>query len=378
MSNLMKSKNEYIPPGILPEGPSVCYRPTKFVMGLLLSRRTWQDDQKKEWGTQMKILLFGAGAVGLVYGRHLQMAGCEVSFYVREKYAEEARQGYTLYHWNKKKALENPIRFSGFGVLTTLEEVKATEWDQVYLCVSATAIRAGWLEDFIGAIGDKSILVSLQPGTEDREYILQYLKDESRLVNGMISFSSYHCPMEGENPPEHGMAYWCPPMSPCTFSSSNKAAAKAVVAPLKKGKLPSKVAKDVVAFSVYPSAFLMHLVAVMEANDWSFRQTAKTGGLDLIARATREAFPILKKKFRPPVPLWLMSLPMRAFVLKTIIKLVPWVVPFNFETFLKVHFTKVGDQTEMLIGDYMEKGEKYSLATPTIAQIHTKLQELRK
>ena len=33
-----------------------------------------------------KVLIVGAGAVGLVYARHLQRGGADVSFFVREKY----------------------------------------------------------------------------------------------------------------------------------------------------------------------------------------------------------------------------------------------------------------------------------------------------
>ena len=44
-----------------------------------------------------RVLLVGAGAVGQVYGKYLQAAGCEISFLVKEKYADEARRGFTLY-----------------------------------------------------------------------------------------------------------------------------------------------------------------------------------------------------------------------------------------------------------------------------------------
>ncbi|MBT5947613.1 MAG: hypothetical protein HOG94_08080, partial [Nitrospinaceae bacterium] len=43
-----------------------------------------------------------AGAVGLSYGYHLQRGGAEVCYFVREKYAEAAREGFTLYALNAK------------------------------------------------------------------------------------------------------------------------------------------------------------------------------------------------------------------------------------------------------------------------------------
>ncbi|HIA02218.1 MAG TPA: hypothetical protein EYN66_09955, partial [Myxococcales bacterium] len=46
----------------------------------------------------VKVLIIGAGAVGQIYGYFLQRAGAEVSFFVKDKYAEECRQGFPLHH----------------------------------------------------------------------------------------------------------------------------------------------------------------------------------------------------------------------------------------------------------------------------------------
>ena len=44
----------------------------------------------------MRVLIIGAGAVGLVYAKHLAEGGAEVSLYVRPSRLEEARAGYDL------------------------------------------------------------------------------------------------------------------------------------------------------------------------------------------------------------------------------------------------------------------------------------------
>ena len=59
----------------------------------------------------MKVLIIGAGAVGQVYGRHLALGGAEVSFYVKDKYADYARKGFTFYTLSKKNARKNPKYF---------------------------------------------------------------------------------------------------------------------------------------------------------------------------------------------------------------------------------------------------------------------------
>ena len=82
----------------------------------------------------MKVLIVGAGAVGVVYGRHLQLAGAELSFYVRDKYRPACEQGLTVYPLNKDRSFK-PVDFKEFSVLSSPEEVAAQSFDQVWLAV---------------------------------------------------------------------------------------------------------------------------------------------------------------------------------------------------------------------------------------------------
>ena len=52
---------------------------------------------------QQRVLIVGAGAVGQVYGWYLSRGGAEVSFYVKEKYLEDARAGFALYPLNTRR-----------------------------------------------------------------------------------------------------------------------------------------------------------------------------------------------------------------------------------------------------------------------------------
>src|SRR5687768_9790918 len=148
----------------------------------------------------MKVLLVGAGAVGQVYGYFLKQGGASVAFHVKEKHAEEARRGYSLYPLNRRKARRSPVKFDGFEVLTSLDDVKARTWDQVYLCMSSTGLRGEWTAPFLRSIGDATV-VFLQPGLDDREYLGQWVP-EDRLVQGSIPIVSYHAPLPGEKVPE--------------------------------------------------------------------------------------------------------------------------------------------------------------------------------
>ena len=160
----------------------------------------------------MKILLVGAGAVGQVYGRHLAKSGADISFFIREKYVEDCRQGFSFYPLNSFRRAREPIVWSDYSLITTINEVAQTQWDQIWLCVSSTAIRGEWLGELLSHAG-KATVVSLQPGLEDRQLILNHVSEE-RLIQGMIGFISYPGPLADEILPSPGMAYWFPPPKP--------------------------------------------------------------------------------------------------------------------------------------------------------------------
>ncbi|HLM43186.1 MAG TPA: 2-dehydropantoate 2-reductase N-terminal domain-containing protein, partial [Myxococcaceae bacterium] len=168
--------------------------------------------------TRPRVLLVGAGAVGQVFGRYLQEAGCDVSFLVKERYAEEARRGFTLHELGLFQRASAPGVFSGFDVLVSHQEVAARGWDQVWLCVSSTALRAGnWVDALARATGEAT-WVMLQPSLDDRDWLLQWIPPE-RLVSGMIPFISFHAPLKpGERYAKPGTAFWLPPMTRGPFS----------------------------------------------------------------------------------------------------------------------------------------------------------------
>src|SRR5437764_6731662 len=124
----------------------------------------------------MKALVVGAGAVGQVFGYHLAQGGADVSFYVKPKYVEECKRGFTLYHLPHVE----PLRFAA-PIVT-----EAIVCDQIYITVSSTALRSGALDDLLRATGDATI-VRLTPGLGDRAYCAARVA-EARLVDGSINF----------------------------------------------------------------------------------------------------------------------------------------------------------------------------------------------
>jgi len=293
----------------------------------------------------MRILVVGAGSVGQVYGHHLQRSGAHVSVYVREKYAEEARAGFWLYPGGRPPG----ARFVPDAVHTDLDAAAAAGFDQLWLCVSSTAIRGPLLDAVAAALGDAT-LVALQPGLRDRE-LLAPLVPADRLVLGLIAFSAWHAPLPGGPPvPAPGQGVWFPPFSPSTFEGPQAAA---VVAALRSGGCPATVG-DATVGAARGSALLIPMVAAMECAAWSFSGLRSGRWAALAAGAGREALDIGTGHLGvAPGPA---RMALRPTAIRLATRVVPLVAPMDFERFLQVHFSKVGDQTLLALDTWIAAG----------------------
>jgi ketopantoate reductase len=323
-------------------------------------------------GVGMKVLLVGAGAVGQVYGRHLQRGGADVSFLVKERHAEELRRGLTLYAWNEGRP-PAPADFRGFGVLTGAAEAGRERWDQVWLCISSTALRGPWLDELLPAIGEAT-LVALQPGLEDREYLLARWPAE-RLVCGAIALISYQAPLPGEIWPRPGVAYWFPPLSPSPFSGPREKVLPVVEA-LRRGGCPAREHPDVPAWSAVPSAIMMPALLALEAEGWSLRALRRGSLLTLAASAARETLAIVAARQRKKPAL--LRHVLGPWTLSALLAVAPRVMPFDFEAYLRYHFTKVGDQTVAMVATYVETARAQGLPHAALDELAARAAARRK
>lgn len=305
-----------------------------------------------------KILLVGAGAVGQVYGRHMNLGGANVSFFVREKYREELKGGMPMYPLNHQNVKTTPVQFQDFNLVTTPEEVAAGKFDEIWLCVASDALRGPWLAPLLEASQD-AVVVSLTPGIEDRDFLLQWVP-ESRLVCGMITLISYQAPLRGETVHSPGMAYWFPPATPGYFSGP-KPHVEAIVSRLKRGGQPVGMHRDVSELGSAGTAVLMPLLLGLERESWSFRQFGQTSGLKDGIHGAREAIEIVAAQRNMSAPLW------RKFLIPSVFRLGLWlgakILPLPLETYLQYHFTKVGSQTRLFIDTFIRLGESHGLST---------------
>ena len=313
----------------------------------------------------MSILLVGAGAVGQAYGRHLQRSGASISFMVREKYAEACRAGLTLYPLNRPKATRwQPVPFTGFGVLTRPDEVATATWEQVWLCISSPALQGPWLDELLEASGTAT-LVFLQPGLRDRDTILERWPAE-RLVQGLITLISYQAPLPGEHVPQPGVAYLFPPLSTTLFTGPPDRT-QAVVDALRAGGCRATVSPHVRHRAAIGSAVLMPHMVALETAGWSVQALRTSPLLPLASRASREAMMIAAtyNGFPPPAARHVVH----PLLTQLALGLAPHLLPFDLETYLRYHFTKVGAQTRAAMAVYRELSAELGLPSPHLERL---------
>jgi 2-dehydropantoate 2-reductase len=306
------------------------------------------------------ILLVGAGAVGQVYGYHLQRGGARVAYLVRPKAAAACERGMVLYALNSRGP-RVPLRFAADAVFTSLDEVAKETWDEVWFCVPADAVEEAWLASIAAAVGQARI-IALPPGLESEQKIRAAFPGRD-VVAGLIGMVSYQTPLPGEVVPEPGIAFYFAPGVPTVFGGP---LGKSVAAELKAGGCPAVAKPDAGTSSAFGSAILMPTVAGLEAAGWSLREFRRSDVPKLVVRAAREAVAITAAKVGVRGPgLLLLS----AFTLRIAAWLAPKLVSFDLEAYLKHHFRKVGDQTRLMFGQYAKDGAAKGLKSEALAAL---------
>jgi 2-dehydropantoate 2-reductase len=314
----------------------------------------------------MKVLVVGAGAVGQVYAAHLKRSGAHVALYVKAERAEDCMRGLTLYrmHTLRRHVVET---FIPDQVVTTAREVEAEGWDQVWLCVPTTALEGAWLPELLRAASEATV-VTTQPGVELADRLAEVVPREN-IVLGVVGMISYQGPLPGE-PLDPGVAYLFPPFAKSRFSG-HPDRVDPVVAALKRGGCPAKVHADSRSALAFSSSALMPHVVALEGAGWSFEELRHGPWLALAARASREASKITEQTLGKPAPMG--GALVRPFFVRLVLLAAPLFLPFDLEKYLRFHFTKVGDQSRLLIRDYTQAAEQSGMDAPALRELEERV-----
>lgn len=242
----------------------------------------------------------------------------------------------------------------------------ARRFDQVYLTVPSDALVRPWLDELLRATGD-AIVVGLTPGAGDREKLAAAGAAPERLVSGFLSLVAYRAPLPGEDSGAPACTtVWFPPRAPCLFSGPARARDE-VLAALGAGGLPARRHRDVPTLGAFGSSATVAFMLALEAAGWSLTELRRPQRLGAACAAMREIVDLTARDFGPP-PLGV-RLATRPWILRAALALAPRLAPFPLETYLQVHFTKVGEQTRHLVRAALDRGRAAGIEAPALAAL---------
>lgn len=198
-------------------------------------------------------------------------------------------------------------------------------------------------------MGDATIM-GIQPGLDDREFVARRFGVE-RVVWGMFAIMAWAT--------DDGVAYYRPPFGALPLSGPRKRVQPLIDA-FRRGGLPARMHPDVPRALAFGGALLdLHMVALECAR---FQFSTLSGDRPLIAdahMAIGEALAVAAhvRGGRPPFALRLV----RPWMTRLLLRVLPRLVPFDLEQYLRRHYTKVADQTIAGLRQYITLAEREQL-----------------
>jgi 2-dehydropantoate 2-reductase len=235
-------------------------------------------------------------------------------------------------------------------------------WDLIFLCVASTALREDLLPRIAPAVGAATV-VSLGMGTGDVEVLSQLVLAE-QIVTVLPKVLAWEGPLTAEIPAA-GIAYWAPPLTALDVSGS-PARAAAVVEALRRGGIGARLELRASADGDRLAALAIPYVAALELAGWSLRSLRRGPLLELAGDAARQAGPVIATRPRVGLAERLVFTPGGV---RLMLRLLPWLVPFDLERYLAQHFAKVGPQTRLMLRLWASRGERRSLPVGAVARL---------
>lgn len=154
-----------------------------------------------------KILVVGAGALGVTTAYHLRQSGADISFYVRPGRAEQLQKPLRLYAYHKRAVDE----LADFDVITSPEGLKDKRFSFILLTLDGAACRSAEGAELLNALGNalrdsNATLLVCGVGFG----LIQHVKTQTgfsddQLIEGTMTSFSYQVGREGTPEPDKSM-----------------------------------------------------------------------------------------------------------------------------------------------------------------------------
>lgn len=324
----------------------------------------------------MKVLIVGAGAIGVSYGWILKRSGAQISFLIKPKHRANLESGIQVYEHQRRGKPTLHHRLDDFGILDDVSKIQDTKFDAVLLTVASPALSDSvWLKSLIQAIGKGPTLIALQPGLHDRDRILEAGLDPKQLVYGTIPILAYLAPMPGEKLPEPGIAFWIPPLAKSPWMGIDNARTKEVTEIFSRGGLPGFIQQEEKPGKVIGETLLRLLVAGLERSEWDFQKFSHGENIILVCDAAMETLPILAQDRKLPNPgeKLIAKIVFKPWFIRLAWRLFSSISPLDTESFFRVHFTKVEKQSHEGIDGIIDLGKRFRLPTTNLMLLRKKL-----
>ena len=331
-----------------------------------------------------RILIVGAGAMGMVTGYHLSLAGVAVTFYVRPARLAELHGPQRLYCYDDATLKE----FSNYQVITTIAAAAEQPYDYVLITLDGAACRTDDGSALLRNLGNTIQNTSAQMliggvGVGLREHFLETTGlHGDRLFHGVLGLLSHQ--VAAAQLPVH------PPTNPALLSQASMAyrhfanqvgfsvaspltaQARAFAAAYNRSKVSRCAVMGMTTYNIMANAFFP-LTAVCELAGWP--------GTDELL-ANKELWPLCCKSIKEIVALpqhgmtgKLLSLALGPMLVgKLVRKFERESRPLDFHQFNRFHHgAKVRAQDIQVMRNCLQSGESQGQQMPTLKRLIQRL-----
>lgn len=106
---------------------------------------------------------------------------------------------------------------------------------------------------------------------------------------------------------------------------------------------------------------------MLEVNDWKLSSLYQPAVANSLKLSTQEAFKVISHKFSVSAP-WLTSF-LNFFTVSVLIRSCLVLMPFDLETYLKIHFTKVGVQMKRNRLELLNEARELKMEIPMLQKL---------
>jgi 2-dehydropantoate 2-reductase len=190
-------------------------------------------------------------------------------------------------------------------------------------------------------------------------------------VAGVVGIVAWRTPLPGHTSPGPGTAFWFPPFTASLFDGPDARTPdiRTLVHTLRRGGCPAARRRGAEALGATASALMLPVLAALEAEGWSLRDLIRGRRLAPAMSAAREALRVVDAVHGTDSRF--VRFGARPWLARLGLGLAPRLVPFDFEAYLRAHFTKVGAQTHDILADYVRQGHATGLPVPELEKLRS-------